>query len=488
MTAAPRTRLGKFDPRVAVCVVYVAAMFMNGMDATIVNVALPAIGAEFAVAPSATSAINIGYLVALAVCIPVSGWLGDRFGTKRVFLAAFGVFVLASALCGAATDLGQLTAARVLQGAGGGVMSPVALTMLFRAYPPAERIRLTRVLVLPTAVAPALGPVLGGFFVEHLDWRWGFYVNLPVGVAALLFGLLLLPEHVEARGKRFDLLGFALAAPGLGLVMYALDAVAQRGPGSPHFWGFGLLGLVLLGVLVVGQLRSRSPMLDLRLFTDPAFRRASLILFCCVAGFLGTLYGFTLMYQGALGASAWETGLVTLPKAVGLMAASQLVGWAHRRFGPRRMIAGAMFGAALSFAAMNLVQAGSGAWVAALVQFASGFFVGMASTELQVVAFATIGSASTGGASTLFNVQRQVGSALGVAITACVLAAVGAGAATGTGGTADLAPYHAAMLVSAGFALVGVLLALRIKDSEVLPPTPKPTIEREPVASERSEM
>ena len=128
------------DPRVAVCVVYVAAMFMNGMDATIVNVALPAIGAEFAVHPSATSAINVGYLVSLAVCIPASGWLGDRFGTKRVFLAAFGMFVVASALCGAAADLPQLTLARVLQGAGGGVMSPVALTMLFRAYPPEPRI------------------------------------------------------------------------------------------------------------------------------------------------------------------------------------------------------------------------------------------------------------------------------------------------------------------------------------------------------------
>src|SRR5699024_3871135 len=128
---------------------------------------------------------------------------------------------LASLLCAVAGDLAQLTAARVLQGAGGGVMSPVALTMLFRAYPPEQRIKLSRVLILPTAIAPALGPVLGGFFVEQLNWRWGFYVNLPVGALALVYGWKFLAEHVESRAKRFDGLGFALAIPGLGLVMYA---------------------------------------------------------------------------------------------------------------------------------------------------------------------------------------------------------------------------------------------------------------------------
>lgn len=456
----------RFNPQVVVCVCYVAAMFMNGMDATVVNVALPALGAEFGVPPSATSLVNVGYLVSLAVCIPISGWLGDRYGTKRVFLAAFGTFVLASALCGTAGDLTQLTLARVLQGAGGGVMSPVALTLLFRAYPPEERIRLSRVLLLPTAVAPALGPVLGGFFVEHLTWRWGFFVNVPVGAAALVFGALLLPEHVESPGKRFDLRGFALAAPGLGLLMFGLEGVANSGPEAPLPWVAGAVGLAMLAALVRAQLRTEQPMLDLRLFSDDSFRRASLILFTCVAGFLGTLYGFTLMFQMELGASAWETGLVTLPKAVGLMIASQLVVWAHRKYGPRRLIAVAMVGAAVSFAAMNIIGPGD-FLLAAFVQLASGFFVGAASAELQVVAFSTIGKSATGGASTLFNVQRQVGSALGVALTATVLATAGPG----------LGSYHAAMLLSAGFALVGAFLVLRMSES--------PAPQREPIAAAR---
>lgn len=459
------------DPKVAVCVVYVAAMFMNGMDATIVNVALPTISDSFAVTPSATSAINVAYLVSLAVCIPISGWLGDRFGTRRTFLAAFGTFVVASALCGAAQDLTQLTLARTLQGAGGGVMSPVALTMLFRAYPAEERVRLSRVLILPTAVAPALGPVLGGLFVEHLTWRWGFYVNVPVGVLALLFATFTLSEHVEAREKRFDLIGFALAAPGLGMVMYALEAASGHGLLAPDVWGFALGGLACLGLLVVSQLRRRHPMLDLRLFADAGFRQASLILCLCMVGFLGTLYAFTLMYQTALGASAWETGLVTLPKAVGLMVASQVVTRVHPRWGPRRVIAVAMFGAAVSFALMNTIHSGSPLWMAGSIQLASGFFVGSASIELQVVAFATISHAATGGASTLFNVQRQVGSALGVALVASVLAGVGTSTLDRAGTPVpNLTAYHAGMLVAAGFALVCVFLALRIRDPETRRP------------------
>lgn len=468
-SATTARRGPRVDPRAAVCIVYVAAMFMNGMDATIVNVALPAIAGEFGVAPHATSAINVGYLVSLAMCIPVSGWLGDRFGTKRVFLAAFGVFVAASMWCGLAGGLTELVLARVAQGAAAGVVSPVALTMLFRAYPAEERVRLSRVLVLPTAVAPALGPLLGGVFVEYLTWRWGFFVNLPVGIAALIFGAIHLSEHVETADKRFDVVGFALAAPGVGALVYALDAIPRAGVDTLWPWVIGAAGVVCVLLLVRAQLARERPMLDLRLFGDRSFRLASLILLLCVAGFLGTLYGFTLLYQSVLGASAWETGLVTMPKALGLVLASQLLGWAHRVLGPRMLISAAMIGAGVSFAAMSTVHV-AGPWYAALVQFASGFFVGLASTELQVVAFSTITGAATGTGSTLFTVQRQVGSAVGVAITAGVLATAGA-TESGAGGAADLGAYHLAMGVSAVCAVFGGLLALRIRNA-VIPGAP----------------
>ncbi|MBV9047364.1 MAG: MFS transporter, partial [Solirubrobacterales bacterium] len=184
---------GRISEKVAVSVVFVAAMFMSIMDVTIVNVALPRIGHDFRVTPTAVDGISIAFLVSLAVFIPASGWLGDRYGGRRVLLAAIVVFTGASALCGASTSLGELVAFRVLQGVGGGMLAPVGMAMLFRAFPPEERIRASSILVVPTALAPALGPVLGGLLVTDLSWRWVFFVNVPIGLAAFAFGLLFLP-------------------------------------------------------------------------------------------------------------------------------------------------------------------------------------------------------------------------------------------------------------------------------------------------------
>ena len=187
--------------KVAVGVVFVAAMFMSIMDATIVNVALPTIGRDFKVSATAVDTISIAYLVSLAVFIPASGWLGDRLGGKRVLLAAIAVFTAASALCGLASSLGELVAFRILQGAGGGMLAPVGMAMLYRAFPPAERIRASAILTVPTTFAPALGPVLGGLLVTDLSWRWVFYVNLPIGVAAFAFGAIFLQQHQAGAAR-----------------------------------------------------------------------------------------------------------------------------------------------------------------------------------------------------------------------------------------------------------------------------------------------
>ena len=167
------------NQKIAVGTVFVSAMFMNIMDITIVNVALPTIGRDFHIAPTAVDGVVIAYLVSLAVFIPASGWLGDRFGGKRVLLIAIIVFTLGSVLCGLAQDMTQLVVFRVIQGAGGGMMAPVGMAMLYRVFPPSERVRAASILTVPTTMAPALGPVLGGFLVTSLSWRWVFFVNLP---------------------------------------------------------------------------------------------------------------------------------------------------------------------------------------------------------------------------------------------------------------------------------------------------------------------
>ena len=219
----------RMNPKVTVSIVFVVAMFMAIMDTTIVNVALPTISRDLSIPLNRVDGVVTGFLVSLAVFIPASGWLGDRFGTKRVFLTALALFTLASALCGQAQNFGDLVGFRILQGIGGGMLTPTGMAMLYRTFPPAERVRASRILTIPTGFAPALGPVVGGVLVTAASWRWVFYVNVPIGVLGLAFGAVFLPEHREAGAGRFDRPGFVLAGAGLGTLMYALSEGPSHG-------------------------------------------------------------------------------------------------------------------------------------------------------------------------------------------------------------------------------------------------------------------
>ncbi len=244
----PRHQL---DPRISVSIVFVASMFMSIMDTTIVNVALATLARQFNVPATAIDAVVVGYLVSLAVIIPASGWLGDRFGTKRIFLLALVLFSAASALCGLSASLPMLVFFRVLQGAAGGAMTPVGTAILYRTFPPDQRVRVSRVLIIPTVIAPAVGPVLGGYLVDQLSWRWVFFVNVPIGLAACLFGCIFLQEHREASTGRFDLPGFLLAGAGLALIMYALSEGPTYGWASTAILGSALSGVVVLCVFAI---------------------------------------------------------------------------------------------------------------------------------------------------------------------------------------------------------------------------------------------
>src|SRR5580658_9114974 len=243
-------------------------MFMNIMDGTVVSVALPTLSKYFDVPIGSVSGVVTAYLVALAVAMPASRWIGDRFGGRNVLLAAIGIFTTASALCGLATSLPELVTFRALQGLGGGALVPIGMTMITRAFPPAERIKANQVLIVPTLLAPALGPVIGGALVDGLSWRWIFYVNLPVGVATVLTGLLFLPAGSDHPVGRFDLPGFLLAAAGFPLLMYALSTGSTSGWESAVVLGTGAGGAVLLAVFVAVEQRVAEPLLRLRLYKD----------------------------------------------------------------------------------------------------------------------------------------------------------------------------------------------------------------------------
>jgi EmrB/QacA subfamily drug resistance transporter len=453
-------------PRVAVSVVFVASMFVNIMDATIVNVALPTISRDFHIAAASSGAVAVGYLVSLAIFIPASGWVGDRFGTKRTVLLALAVFTGASALCGLAQSLPQLIAFRVLQGAGGGMLIPVGMAMLYRAFPPAERIRASRILTIPTATAPALGPVIGGLLVDQLSWRWVFYVNVPIGIAAFLFGLVFLPEHREKIPGRFDLPGFLLSGFGFAMLMYALSEGASRGWGSTEILATGLLGLLLVGVLVPVELRVSQPMINLRLYRDRLFRNTNLLTICSAAGFLGALYAFPLLLQDGLGMSALASGLNTFPEAIGVMTASQIVTRIYPRIGPRRLLTTGFIGVPLLLVSLGFIDGTTNLWLVRLVMFVLGLMMATIFLPTQAASLATISSADTGRGSTLYSAVRQLGSALGVAVLGTVIISVGPTTLTGSGPVPNLAAYHAAFFAAAGLVFAGLVFARAVRDRD----------------------
>ncbi|MGK0532213.1 MDR family MFS transporter [Bacillus sp. 'calajunan'] len=456
----------KINPKVVVSIVYITAMFMAAMDATIVNVALQTISKELQVPPSAMGTVNVGYLVSLAVFLPISGWLGDRFGTKRVFLTALFVFTTASALCGIANDITSLNLFRIMQGAGGGLLTPVGMAMLFRTFSPEERPKISRFIVLPIAVAPAVGPIIGGFFVDQMSWRWAFYINLPFGIVALLFGLLFLKEHIEKSAGRFDSLGFVLSAPGFAMLIYALSQGPSKGWAS-EIISTGIAGIVFITLFIIVELRVKQPMLDLRLLKEPVFRKMSLISLFSSAGLLGMLFVFPLMYQNVIGVSALESGLTTFPEAIGLMISSQIVPWSYKKLGARKVISIGLICTAIIFVLLSFVNHDTNPWQIRALLFGIGIFLGQSVGAVQFSAFNNITPPSMGRATTIFNVQNRLGSAIGVAVLASILAGFGNNSVQNNA-QSDFLPYQAALIGSAIFLLVALLFSLRISDKEVV--------------------
>jgi EmrB/QacA subfamily drug resistance transporter len=422
---APANSVEVFGRRVeykwVVAIVYVSALFLDILDTTIVNVAIPALGRELHTENAEW--VVLGYTLSLAVWIPTSGWLGDRFGTKRIFLFALMAFTTGSVLCGAAQTIGQLIAFRVLQGVGGGMLTPVGLAMLFRAFPPVERARAATLIMIPTLAAPALGPVLGGLIVTNTSWRWIFLVNAPIGMIALWFGWRHLREHRHPASGRFDVAGFVLSGSALALIVYALSEGPQSGWTSPVVVTAGTLGLIAAVAMTIVELRIPFPMLHLRLLGNRMFRQCNIVGLFSIGSFIAVTFVMPLYLQLVRGLSPLSSGLTTFPQAFGVMLSSLVAGRFYGRVGPRRLMTGGFLVAALVIAQFVRLGLHTDLWLIRGLMFGRGLGMGFAFVPMQAASYATIDPSQNGRASSIFSTQRQVGISLGVAIMASILAA-----------------------------------------------------------------
>ncbi len=456
-----------------VAAVFVTGLFMEILDATIVNVALPTLAREFGVGTSSVEWVVVAYLLSLAVWIPASGWIGDRFGTKRTFLFAIAVFTVASALCGQADSLWELVVFRILQGVGGGMMTPVGTAMLFRAFAPERRAKASTVLIIPTVMAPALGPVVGGLLVTELSWRWIFYVNVPIGIATFVFGAVCLREHREPTAGPFDRAGFVLSGAGLALVLYALSQGPTEGWRSLPVLLTGAAGVAAFVALVRVELGQSAPMLALRLFTDRMFRTANLVSLLSYASFTAVLFAMPLFLQDLRALTALESGLTTFPQAIGVMVFSQVAGRLYPAVGPRRLMVFGLTGAAITVATFTQIDLTSSLWWIRGLMFARGGFMAFSFIPLQAATFATITSTDTGRATAIFSTQRQFAAALGVATSATVLVSATQwhlariGGATGPAAVeARVSAYHNVFAVAAVIALGAAIVAWFVRDED----------------------
>jgi EmrB/QacA subfamily drug resistance transporter len=455
-----------------VAIVFVTGLFMEILDTTIVNVALPTLAREFGVGTTDVEWVVVAYLLSLAVWIPASGWIGDRFGTKRTFLFAIAVFTVASALCGQANGLWELVLFRVLQGVGGGMMTPVGTAMLFRAFAPERRAKASTVLIIPTVMAPALGPVLGGLLVTQFSWRWVFYVNVPLGIAAFVFGLVALREHREPSAGPFDVAGFVLSAVGLAALLYALSEGPIEGWRSPEILIAGIGGLLAFALLTRIELRKPAPMLALRLLRDRMFRNANLASALSYSSFAAILFLMPLFLQELRGLSALESGLTTFPQAIGVLVSSQIAGRLYPFVGPRRLMVFGLVGAACTAFTFTQVDLGTDLWVIRGLMFTRGVFMAFAFIPLQAATYSTITSADTGRATAIFSTQRQVAAAFGVATAATVLTTAMtrqlAGVVPGSAAAIDaqVSSYHVVFLAASLLAFGAAAVALLIRDED----------------------
>jgi EmrB/QacA subfamily drug resistance transporter len=400
----------------------VLGSIMSILDTTIVAVALDTLGRDFRVSVSTIQWVTTGYLLALAVVIPVTGWAVDRFGAKPMWMMSLGLFIIGSSLCGVAWSANSLIAFRVLQGLGGGMILPIGQAVLARAAGPQRMGRVMSIIGVPTVMGPVLGPVLGGLIISNFSWRWIFYINVPIGIITLILSSRYLTNDEPRSADRFDALGFALLSPGLAALIYSLSEVGITGSfTSGQVLISFALGVVLLIAFVAHALHVPKPLLDLRLFKNRAFSIANVCIFVLGATLYGSMFLLPLYYQIARGQSPWVAGLLMAPQGLGAACVMRFSGAITDRAGPRKVVPVGILLMAAATVPFAFVTTSTSEVVLAGTLFVRGLGLGLSMMPIMAAAYFDLQHADIPRASTTMNIVRQVGGSVATALFAVVL-------------------------------------------------------------------
>jgi EmrB/QacA subfamily drug resistance transporter len=402
--------------------VVVLGAIMSILDVTVVNVAINTLSREFAAPLSTIQWVATGYTLALATVIPLTGWAADRFGTKRLYLTSITLFLCGSVLSGLAWSAESLIAFRVLQGLGGGMLMPAGMTILTRAAGTQRVGRVMAIMGVPMLLGPIIGPILGGWLVESFSWRWIFFINVPIGAAALVMAGRVLPRDVPQPAHRLDWLGFALLSPGLAAVIYGLAETSGAGGfGSPRVLVPILAGLAALAVFVRHGLRTPDALIDLRLFANRVFSASSVTLILMVIAVFGGMLLLPLYLQVVRGESPMDTGLLLAPQGLGAMIAMPIAGQLTDRTGVGRIVPAGLVVVALSFLGLTQLQADTSYWLLSAILFVQGVGMGFTMMPTFSGAMQTLRQRDVARASTTLNINQQVGASIGTAVLSVLL-------------------------------------------------------------------
>jgi EmrB/QacA subfamily drug resistance transporter len=392
------------------------AMFMESLDTTILNTAVPTIAAALKVGPLSMKAVLASYTLSLAVFIPISGWMADRFGTRRVFASAIGIFTLGSLLCGISSNIHVLVACRVLQGCGGAMMVPVGRLTLVRAFSKSELLSAMSFISIPALVAPMLGPIAGGLIVGYLHWRYIFFLNIPIGLVGLVMVYLHLPNYFEEDVKPLDVVGLILFGSGIALLSYVLEIFGEHTLGSAEVTGLLMLSLLLLTGYVLHGRNTPFPLLNLSLFRIRTFRAAVSGSFFSRLGMGGIPFLLPLLYQLGLGYTAIQSGLLIMPQALGAMGIKAVLKQVLNLLGYRGVLISNTIIVGILMMVFATIGLRTPVWLIVLLAFGYGAFSSLQYTSMNTLAYADTTEVEASNASSIASTTQQMSISFGVAI------------------------------------------------------------------------